>query len=178
MSGDTASKGGCTLSITEQERAQLRWEVSQLMGEDTADILMRQLPPTGWGDIATKADLEILGDGVRTEMTNEFVKVRAEMAVEFANVRAEMATEFANVRAEMATEFAKVRAEMATEFAKVRAEMATEFAKVRAEMDVMKTELKLYFEEAIHRQTRSMFRQVFAANALFITMILAAAQIF
>ena len=126
------------------------------MSEESADILMRQLPPTGWGDIATKADLEILGDGVRTEMTNEFVKVRAEMSVEFANVRAEMATEFA----------------------KVRAEMATEFAKVRAEMDVMKTELKLYFEEAIHRQTKSMFRQVFAANALFITLILAAAQIF
>ena len=115
------------------------------MSEETADILMRQLPPTGWGDLATKADLVELGDGVRTEMAVEFAKVRAEMATEFANVRAEMATEFANVR---------------------------------AEMNVMKTELKLYFEEAIHAQTKSMFRQVFAANALFITLILAAAQIF
>lgn len=126
------------------------------MNEETADILMRQLPPTGWGDIATKADLGLLGDSVRTEMTNEFVKFRSDMDQEFA----------------------QVRAEMAVEFAKVRAEMATEFANVRAEMDVMKTELKLYFEEAIHRQTKSMFRQVFAANALFITLILAAAQIF
>ena len=56
--------------------------------------------------------------------------------------------------------------------------MATEFANVRAEMNVMKTELKLHFEEAIHAQTKSMFRQVFAANALFITLIMAAAQIF
>lgn len=93
------------------------------MSEESADILMRQLPPTGWGDIATKAHLDLLGDSVRTEMANEFVKVRAEM-------------------------------------------------------EIMKTELKLYFEEAIHAQTKSMFRQVFAANALFITMILAAAQIF
>ena len=144
-SDHSTSKGGSTLSITEKERTQLRWEVSQLMSEETADILMRQLPPTGWGDIATKADLDLLRDSVRTEMGTEFVKVRAEMAVEFAKVRAEMATEFANVR---------------------------------AEMNVMKTELKLYFEEAIHAQTKSMFRQVFAANALFITLILAAAQIF
>ena len=155
------------MSITERERTQLRWEVSRLMNEETADILMRQLPPTGWGDIATKADLGLLGDGVRTEMTNELVKFRADMDQEFAKVRAEMAVEFA-----------KVRAEMAAEFANVRAEMATEFANVRAEMNVMKTELKLSFEEAIHAQTKSMFRQVFAANALFITLILAAAQIF
>ena len=166
------------MSITERERTQLRWEVSRLMNEETADILMRQLPPTGWGDIATKADLGLLGDGVRTEMTNELVKFRADMDQEFAKVRAEMAVEFAKVRAEMAAEFANVRAEMATEFANVRAEMATEFANVRAEMNVMKTELKLSFEEAIHAQTKSMFRQVFAANALFITLILAAAQIF
>ncbi len=52
---------------------------------------MEMLPPSGWGDVATRQQL----DALRDEMHREFAVVRDEMHREFALVRAEMRAEFA-----------------------------------------------------------------------------------
>jgi hypothetical protein len=45
------------VSITEQDRIRLHNYFEEAMGEDLAPAMMACLPPTGWGDLATKQDL-------------------------------------------------------------------------------------------------------------------------
>ena len=51
------------------------WVASQAMGKEPADILLASLPPQGWDDLATKAELEVGLAGVRVEIAT----LRAEL---------------------------------------------------------------------------------------------------
>ncbi len=44
---------------TEAERHDMHEGLRKILGEPVADILMEHLPPTGWGDVARKQDLEV-----------------------------------------------------------------------------------------------------------------------
>jgi hypothetical protein len=143
------------LSVTENERIQLRREVGQLMSDDTADILMRQLPPTGWGEITTNANLDHAVSRLRTELKHDITTHTQILRIEFQE-------HLGDLRTEMATEFGRVRTEMATEFDKTHVNIA---------------ELSTRFERALHEQTKSLFRMVFAANAVFVGLIVAASQL-
>lgn len=48
------------MSVTERARHELHERLVELMGPTRAETLMEHLPPTGWGDVATKADLDHL----------------------------------------------------------------------------------------------------------------------
>ena len=48
------------MSVTERTRHELHERLVELMGPSRAETLMEHLPPMGWGDVATKADLDHL----------------------------------------------------------------------------------------------------------------------
>jgi hypothetical protein len=48
------------MSVTEFERHQLYSWFEEHMGQDRATTMMNLLPPTGWGDVATRRDLHLL----------------------------------------------------------------------------------------------------------------------
>jgi hypothetical protein len=48
------------VSITEYERHQIFQWCEEAMGPERAAIMMELLPPVGWGDIATRAELVAL----------------------------------------------------------------------------------------------------------------------
>jgi hypothetical protein len=125
------------------------------MSDDTADILMRQLPPTGWGEITTNANLDHAVSRLRTELKHDITTHTQILRIEFQE-------HLGDLRTEMATEFGRVRTEMATEFDKTHVNIA---------------ELSTRFERALHEQTKSLFRMVFAANAVFVGLIVAASQL-
>jgi hypothetical protein len=72
---------------TESGRHQLYEELKAAMSQDSADELMSSLPPVGWADVATKADLGV--------MRNEMDALRAELRGEMALLRAEIQTDMA-----------------------------------------------------------------------------------
>lgn len=48
------------MSISEHDRFEMHLELKRLMGDAVAETLMRHLPPSGWGDVARKYDLDAL----------------------------------------------------------------------------------------------------------------------
>ncbi|MEO6317789.1 MAG: hypothetical protein ABIP36_03305 [Acidimicrobiales bacterium] len=48
------------MSVTEFQRHQIFQWLEAQMGSEKAAIMMDLLPPVGWGDIATRADLDVL----------------------------------------------------------------------------------------------------------------------
>src|SRR5439155_17325233 len=52
--------GGKTMSVDERRRLQLAEAAKRALGNDEAVTLMELLPPVGWGDVATKQDLQRL----------------------------------------------------------------------------------------------------------------------
>lgn len=54
-----------TVSVTEYERHQIFQWFEEAMGPERAAIMMNLLPPVGWGDIPTRADLDALRSEIR-----------------------------------------------------------------------------------------------------------------
>jgi hypothetical protein len=48
------------MSVSEHERHRLFTWFEEHMGSDQAATMMSLLPPTGWGDVATRRDLDLL----------------------------------------------------------------------------------------------------------------------
>jgi hypothetical protein len=50
------------MAITEQDRHLIYQRLEEVIGSEAAGKLMEHLPPTGWGDVATKRDLDHLSE--------------------------------------------------------------------------------------------------------------------
>lgn len=86
------------MAVEERDRRRLQEALVDSLGSGPTDTLFdHYLPPTGWGDIATKQDLASLG----SELRGEIAQLRGEMHGEIGSVRAEIG----NLRAEMHNAF-------------------------------------------------------------------------
>ena len=70
------------MAATQAQRAALYASLVDLMGEEAADTLMDQLPPTGWDQMATKEDLA----GVELRLQAAFAAAMAEINAKFAEI--------------------------------------------------------------------------------------------
>ena len=72
------------MAVTEERRHRLYTKLERLIGEEDASTMMELVPPVGWGDVATKRDLdslalhtkrdiESLGDRLRAEWSRQAV---------------------------------------------------------------------------------------------------------
>ena len=113
------------MSVTEAERAVLRTALTEEIGEDSADILMRSTHPQGSDQLATKDDVtalatQIEGESAKTE--GGFAKVAGEFAAVHAKMDGELKaidSGFEAVNAKMDSGFEAVNAKMDGGFAKV-----------------------------------------------------------
>lgn len=67
------------MSLTEETRYQLYQGLRETLGTERATTLMDLLPPVGWADVATKRDLDSLGNSLRREMATMGAEVRGEI---------------------------------------------------------------------------------------------------
>jgi hypothetical protein len=81
---------------SERSRHQLYQEVKEVLSVESADELMSYLPPVGWADVATKADLGMIRnemDAQRAELRGEMSALRHELRSEFRVGMAELKTD-------------------------------------------------------------------------------------
>jgi hypothetical protein len=84
------------MTTSERARAELYERLDETLGPDPADTLMGYLPPVGWADVATKADIHALESKI--DATASRLEARFERALRGA-VLAMMATTIATVSA-------------------------------------------------------------------------------
>ena len=141
------------MSVSEFERHQIFQWYEEAMGSDKASIMMRLLPPVGWGDIATRGDLMALS----SELRGEIAQLRGEVCGEIGGVRGEIA--------EVRGEVGGVRGEIA--------EVRGEIGGVRGDVTELRGEMHLGFAKLL----RSMYFAVVASNATIAGIVLAAVQL-
>jgi len=90
------------VSVTEFERHQIFTWYEEAMGSERAKTMMNLVPPVGWGDIATRADLAALGTSIRGEMLVLRSVLRGEMTAMEGGLRSDMAAMEGGLRGEIA----------------------------------------------------------------------------
>lgn len=66
------------MAVDEAARHQLSNDLVGAVGSESTGTIMELLPPVGWADVATKAELLSLENALRAEFHEEFGSVRAE----------------------------------------------------------------------------------------------------
>jgi hypothetical protein len=80
------------MSVDERSRLQLAEAVKRMLGDDEGITLMELLPPVGWADVATKADLlhlERRFDELEGRFDVRFDELEQRIGLRFATVERE-----------------------------------------------------------------------------------------
>ncbi|MCY3616752.1 MAG: hypothetical protein OXG66_03670 [Acidimicrobiaceae bacterium] len=133
------------MATTQAQRASLFNTLAEMMGQQDAETLVEQLPPTGWDTMATKDDVRVLGATITAALTEGL----AQAAKERAELQATMATGLAEGFAEAAKERAEIVKTMADGFA--------EAAKERAEIIKTMADAAKERAEIVKSQARSLY---------------------
>jgi DnaJ-domain-containing protein 1 len=81
------------MPISENDRLDLRQALADVLGsERLAEVAMEAMPPLDYDQLATTADLDILGRELRAEMS----ELRAELRGEMSGLRGELKSDLAS----------------------------------------------------------------------------------
>lgn len=69
--------------LDERSRHELYLRLEEALGPEAATTMMELLPPVGWADVATKRDLDLLREGMRTDI---LATMRAEMNAQLRSI--------------------------------------------------------------------------------------------
>jgi hypothetical protein len=105
--------------VTDDDRRQLYVALEATLGRVPAATMMALLPPAGWADLATRADLEGQGLALRGEM----VELGAQLKGEMSELRTELKGEMSGLRTELNGEMSGLRTELNGEMSDLRTEM-------------------------------------------------------
>ena len=89
------------MSITEFERHQLFSWFEEHMGQERASTMMNLLPPTGWGDVATRRDLQVL----EARLDAKLESLEARIDTLDARIDAKLETRLGEFRSELLRTF-------------------------------------------------------------------------
>ena len=77
------------MAVTEIERQNLVQGLIDTLGEERTEILMKCILPEGCDQLATKQDVELAGERLRSEFGEKFGELRGEFGEKFGELRGE-----------------------------------------------------------------------------------------
>lgn len=87
------------MSINEQSRHELYGRLEEILGPGPAATLMEHLPPLGWGDVATRRDLDLVEARLSATVERRITEaVRMHVITSVASVMAAVSLAFAAAR--------------------------------------------------------------------------------
>lgn len=83
--------------IDERRRHDLFLRLEQVLGTEEASTLMEHLPPVGWSDLATKADLDGLRTATKADLDELRTATKRDLDVSVELLRFELRTDIAQL---------------------------------------------------------------------------------
>ena len=114
------------MAVDDAKRLELSNALGELLGPDLASVLMDNLPPFNWSQLATTADLERLSIELRGEMGSLRRELGAELRGEMEGLRGEHVA----LRGELTGEINALRGEISA----LRGEMTSEISGLRGDI--------------------------------------------
>jgi hypothetical protein len=121
----------------DEAQARIRRDLEDAVSRETADYLLDR-PPGGWGDLATKGDLDRRFADLDTTFDAKLSALRSDLHGEISELRGDLHGEISELRGELGELRGEVRAgnaglrgEVAAGMAELRGEMATGMADLR-----------------------------------------------
>jgi BMFP domain-containing protein YqiC len=103
------------MSVTEFERHQLYSWFEEHMGQERATTMMNLIPPTGWGDVATRRDLHLVEariDSLESRVDAKIATLEAKVDSLGARLEAKIDTLEARLDAKIETRLGEFRADL------------------------------------------------------------------
>jgi hypothetical protein len=82
------------MSVTEFERHQLYSWLEEHMGQERATTMINMLPPTGWGDVATRRDLQMLEARLDAKLDTLEARLDAKIEARLGELRSDLMRTF------------------------------------------------------------------------------------
>jgi hypothetical protein len=149
------------MAVDEQSRHQLYQRLEVVLGEEATTTLMEHLPPIGWADVATKADLDNLRAATKTDLDN----LRAATKTDIDNLRAATKTDIDNLRDATKTDIDNLRDATKTDIDNLRVATKTDIDNLRVATKVGMENLGNALTAAFHREFAGLHRDL--RNAVF-----------
>src|SRR4051794_26399322 len=92
--------------VGEGQRRALHQRLAEVLGVDQADVLMEHLPPSGWGDVARRSDLDHLEGVLRADRRAEMATLRADLTDAMAKLSRTVIVGMASMVASLVGSFA------------------------------------------------------------------------
>jgi hypothetical protein len=83
------------MTIDERSRHELYLKLEQVLGPQPAAILMEHLPPVGWGDVATRRDLDHLAAATKRDLDHLREELISRIETSEQRLRAEFGKDLA-----------------------------------------------------------------------------------
>jgi len=121
------------MAMTNTERATLYTALADTIGQQEAETLMEQFPPTGWDRVATKDDLRILGASFAAALAETNAALAATNAA-LTETNAAIRSGLAETNAALTAGLAETNAALTAGLAETNAAMTAGLAETNAAM--------------------------------------------
>ena len=153
------------MSVTERTRNELFQEVRAMFSEQSADTLMELLPPVGWGDLATRRDLEQSQALLRADLEQTQTLLRADLEQTQALLRADLEQSQALLRADLEQSIMLLR----TDFGDLE-------QRLEARIEQSADQLRIEVHSAIGDLQRSMYTALLGMLGIILAMVVGLAN--
>ncbi len=132
------------MAFDDRARRRLADILDEHLGNEGCELLMAQLPPQGWDELATKTDLALLKTDialVRADLEQVETRLQSRITAEIAGLRTDLTTDIADLRTDLTTDIAGLRTDLTTDIAGLRTDLTTGIAGLSREVSALRAEM-------------------------------------